>query len=94
MRVYISGPITGAYNYKENFKKAEEKLKADGYEVVNPVAFDSGLPQLNYEEYMKLDLCLLSVCDAIYMLRGWKQSCGANREYGYAQAKNYIIMEE
>ena len=93
MRVYISGAITGVSNYKEIFAKAEEELKGEGYEVINPTSFDNTLPQLSYEEYMKLDLCLLEMCDAIYMLKGWKKSCGANREYGYAIAKDYIVLE-
>lgn len=31
---------------------------------------------------------------AVYMLKGWEKSCGANREYGYALAKDYIVMLE
>lgn len=94
MRIYISGAITGVDNYKEHFAKAEKELKEKGHEVINPTAFDDLLPQLTYEEYMKLDLCLLDMCEAIYMLKNWKQSFGANREYGYALAKDMIIMEE
>ena len=37
-----------------------------------------------YEEYMKVSLVLLDMCDAIYLLEGWQDSRGANREYGYA----------
>lgn len=94
MRVYISGAITGVDNFKEHFDKAEKELKEKGHEVVNPTSFDNLLPQLTYEEYMKLDLCLLDLCDAIYMLKGWKKSSGANREYGYALAKDMMIVEE
>ncbi len=94
MRIYISGAITGVDNYKLYFAKAEKELKEQGYEVINPTSFDDLLPQLTYEEYMKLDLCLLDMCEAIYMLKNWKQSFGANREYGYALAKDMIIMEE
>lgn len=67
MRVYISGGITGVEGYKENFAKAEKQLKEDGHEVINPTAFDDILPRLTYEQYMKLDLCLLDMCDAIYL---------------------------
>lgn len=94
MRVYISGAITDVDNYKEHFDKAEKELKEQGHEVINPTSFDNLLPQLTYEEYMKLDLCLLDMCEAIYMLNNWKQSFGANREYGYALAKGMLIMEE
>ena len=47
-----------------------------------------------YEEYMKMCFCMLDMCEAIFMLKGWSKSCGANREYGYALAKVMIIMFE
>ena len=37
---------------------------------------------------------LLDMCDSIYILQGWDKSCGANREYSYALAKDMIIMFE
>lgn len=92
MRVYISGAITGNDNYKEDFARAERELSAAGHEVINPVKLEDILPQLTYEEYMKLDLALLDVCDAIFMLYDWKKSRGANREYGYALAKGKMMM--
>ena len=94
MRVYISGPISGCKDYKENFDRAEKTLRKQGFEVINPVSFEDLLPQLTYEEYMKIDLCLLDLSEAVYMLAGWQQSLGANREYGYAQGKGLVIWEE
>jgi hypothetical protein len=43
-----------------------------------------------------MDICLrlLDRCDTIYMLDGWQQSKGANREYGYALAKDMMIIKE
>lgn len=43
---------------------------------------------------MDVDLQLLDMCDVIYMLKGWQQSLGCNREYGYALAKDIIILKE
>ena len=94
MRIYISGGISGVENYREAFKKAQEKLTKDGHDVFNPALYADALPNLPYEEYMKTGLYFLDMCDAIYMLKGWQKSCGANREYGYALAMDKIILEE
>ena len=94
MRVYISGGISGVENYREAFNKAQEELAKDGHDVINPALYADTLPKLSYEEYMKIGLTFLDMCDAIYMLKGWQKSCGANREYGYALAADKIILEE
>ena len=73
MRIYISGPITNVLDYKEKFARAEQNLKAKypDAEIINPTVLDK-LP-LEYDEYMKLDLMLLDMCDAIYMMNGWEK---------------------
>lgn len=90
MRVYISGAITGTDDYLERFEKAEKEL-AD-YQVLNPAAVCARLPELEYEDYMTVAFTMLSMADAIYMLPGWQQSKGANREYGYAIGKGMTII--
>ena len=95
MKIYISGAITGTTDYMERFAKAEKLLMEQGYSVVNPAKVNAQLPEdTTYEEYMKMCFCMLDMCDSIYMLKGWGKSCGANREYGYAFAKDMIIMFE
>ena len=94
MRIYISGPITNVLDYKEKFARAEQDLKAKypDAEIINPTVLDK-LP-LTYDEYMELDLRLLGMCEGIYMLEGWEDSKGANREYGFALAKGKAIYFE
>ena len=92
--VYISGAITGVDSCKQDFEYAADKLMTDGYRVVNPVFMDEVMPNAEYEDYMKADMLLLGICDCIYMLKGWEKSCGANRELGYALAKDMEIMFE
>lgn len=94
MRVYISGPITDHQGYMSDFQKAQDHLEELGYTVINPAAVQSVLPELEYEEYMKLDLAMLELCEAIYMLNGWQESYGANREYGYALAAGKKVMRQ
>ena len=92
--VYISGAMTGEKDYKRHFANADSELELKGYKVVNPAFVDMVIPSATYEEYMKIDLQLLDMCDAIYMLNNWESSRGANREYGYALAKGMEIMYE
>ena len=95
MKIYISGAITGTTDYMERFSRAENELTAKGWSVVNPAKVNAQLPEdTNYEEYMKMCFCMLDMCDSICMLKDFEKSCGANRELGYAMAKNMIIMYE
>ena len=105
MKVYISGKIGEevlSEATRQKFAKAEEMLKAKGYEVFNPTT--SGLGKIAeekvleaerqgkktswYQEILKLDLNELSFCDGIFLLKDYKQSDGAMIEYHFALANN------
>lgn len=95
LKVYISGPITGTDDYMERFTKAEYDLRRKGYEVINPAAVNQNLPaSTTWEQYMEMSLCMLKMCNSIYMLKGWRKSAGAALEYCEAKGKDYEIMEE
>ena len=95
MKIYISGAISGTDDYMERFAKAEKELTDNGYSVINPAKVNAQLPEdTTYEEYMKMSILMLDMCDSVYMLKGWEKSCGANREYGYAMAKEKTIFIE
>lgn len=94
MRVYISGPITGVHDYLWKFAEAEKHLKNKGYNVANPAALNAVMPDdATHEDYMQMCMELIDLCDAVYMMEGWQQSRGANREYGYACGKNMLILD-
>ena len=111
-RVYISGKIGEEVisdATRRKFARAEEMLKAKGYEVFNPTT--SGLGKVAdekvseaerrgekttwYQEILKLDLDALSFCDGIYLLNDYKQSDGARIEYDFALAnkKKFLFQE-
>ena len=46
MKIYLSGPITGVANYRENFRRAKEALTRDGYtQIINPAELCEVLPE-------------------------------------------------
>ena len=95
MRIYISGPITGVHNFQENFLAAEYYLreKFPGCEIINPTMIKLPL-SCTHDDYMAVDIKLLDLCDAVFMLKNWRDSTGACIEYGYALASDMIIIRE
>lgn len=81
-RVYISGKITNNPCYREQFQAAEDKLRALGYEPVNPCRNTGD----TYKQLIDAGLKDLMTCDAICALPGWNRSTGAKLEIRYAQA--------
>lgn len=94
MIVYLSGPITGYKNYRQQFARAAGTLKEMGYAVINPAELGAALPldQMSYEDIMKIDMELLATADCLVQLPGWEDSKGANRELGFALGTDKIIV--
>lgn len=78
--VYISGPITGVERYGEAFEKAEDELEAAGFIPLTPTWLPKGLTN---EQYMRIDLAMIDVADAVFFLPGWRESAGALMENTY-----------
>lgn len=88
-KVFISGKITGEPNYREKFNQAEKEMTEQGHLVMNPAVFPEGF---RWEDYMKITLAMLSVCDTIYLLNNWHESKGAQAEFRYAIEHGHDIM--
>lgn len=95
MTIYISGaissiPINEAYTL---FNNAQTYLQKLGHKVINPMTLDHNHGR-SWAEYIIEDLNLLinSKCNAIYMLKNWKQSPGAQIEHIFAKNMNLKIL--
>lgn len=80
MKLYISGPMTGLPDLnKPAFHGEAARLRALGFEVVDPAELDLG-PDATWNDYMRKDIAKLVECDGIVMLRNWSRSLGASIE--------------
>lgn len=91
MKIYIAGKITGLKNYKELFKKAEDRLISKGNVCMNPAVLNPGF---EHHEYMKVCFAMINVCDIVYFLNNWEDSKGAKMEYEYAKHLGKKILFE
>ena len=95
MKVYIAGAITNDPVYKIKFDRAERLLRSEGYDVVNPAKNEPPKgKEWTYRDYINAGLKQLMTCDAIYLLRGWQISKGANLEAYYAQTAGLEAIYE
>lgn len=92
--VYLSGGISKNPNYKRDFRRGEKKLRAAGFNVINPVTLIASVPLPSHEDYMDISLAWLEKASAIYMLCGWSTSEGAQIEHKHARLNNIPIFYE
>lgn len=93
-KIYISGKITGLdlAEAERLFSEAEEKLRAVGHTVVNPMKVLPYHPDHEWRDYMRADIKALVDCDAIYMLSNWTDSKGAKVEFFIAEKLDLTIL--
>ena len=104
--IYIAGPMQNCplFNFPA-FDAARDKLIAEGWNVISPADLDRAIgfhetfpaSQINtafLDEALKRDVDAILKSDAIYMLRGWKNSTGATAEYWLAKWRHIEIIEQ
>lgn len=91
MIIYLAGPITGRENYRAPFLEVDAHLSNLGHTVLNPAMLPEGLGDC--DQYMRVCLPMIDVADAVVLLPGWEDSRGACREWGYAMAKEKLVIE-
>ena len=74
--------------FKKYFKKVENYLKSLGFKnIINPVKVEKALPKgLNHDQYISIDISILSKCKIMYVLRGWQEYKDAVEEVKYASS--------
>lgn len=91
--IYIAGPITGRDNYKQAFDRAAAELRREGWIVFSPADIDFAGASLR-EIYAIECGWITRQANAIYMLKGWEYSTGAQMEWALARALGLRIYYE
>lgn len=94
MNVFISGKINDNPNFMEDFAKAEEKLKAKGYNVINPTKASNLLEYFDYADFMINSFILMKKCQAVYFLANWEDSTSSQIEKMVAKKIGLKILHE
>lgn len=78
-RIYLCGPVTGMpLGNARSFNVQAERLRALGYEVVNPIEICDETE--NWVTCMRRCVGALAICDTLALLPGWTESRGARIE--------------
>lgn len=94
MKAYLAGKMTGIpENNFPAFRDAAARLRAEGWEIVNPVELDeeegiastATLGDPEYKDALARDLRQLMDVEAIVLLPGWETSKGARTELSLAR---------
>jgi hypothetical protein len=90
--VFLSGPISGVKEYRENFALAvcEARRRWPGCSVWNPAEIPD---DREYTWCMEQCVRALFESSMIYMLPGWRESRGARAEHALAECLGIEVRE-
>lgn len=87
MTVYLSGSITNRpKTYKKEFAKAAEKVRKFGLPILP--FHENEEPDFSDDAqvlYMIRAVKQISLCDAVYFMKGWPCSAGCRAEFALAE---------
>ncbi len=91
--VYISGPMTGHPGYnRPAFHAMANKLRARGYEVLNPAEVELDA-SATWGDYLRKNLQMLVTVQEVCMLPGWQESKGAVLEVAIAHILGIPVVD-
>jgi len=102
-KIYIAGKMSGLkFNNFLTFFRKEKELRKKGWKTINPARLNCEYARhnnittkdLSYTDCIKMDIREILSCDAIYMMKGWKTSNGANLEIHIAATLGLKIIYE
>lgn len=90
--IYLSGPMSGfpEHNFPA-FNAEAKRLRALGYEVVNPAELNPG-DEGDWNACMRTDITALMACDTLALMAGWEGSNGAHLEVHIAHRVGMDIV--
>jgi hypothetical protein len=92
-KIYLCGAISSDPNYLIKFQRADDMFARFGMEVVNPCKLPHK-PNATHNEYIRKDISEMVLCDAIYVMRDWIHSKGAQIEIKVAGLLDIRILKE
>lgn len=105
MKAMLSQPMAGLSDQQiiQVRERAIEALESMGYEVVNTLFTDEWYNKDNMTKrgVVQIPICFLakslenmSLCDAVYFVKGWESARGCRIEHAVAEAYGVKIIEE
>ena len=98
MKIYLSGKITGTFDYEQKFRQYE-KIVHSQYphaEIVNPVligkSVEAKINNPTWWDYMKPCIRVLNTCTHIFLLPDWQESRGAKYELETAKSLGLTVL--
>lgn len=95
---YVSGPMRGYEDFNfAAFDQARDWLEKRGWFVYSPADLDrfDGAPieEQKFEECMRRDYTVIARSGAMFLMRGWQDSTGANAELAAADIMKLNVYE-